>query len=77
MELIQLCRNDGDDGLEDYGFVNVPGKRFGSLVQQQARTNTFLKTVSVTLYVQAFLNLYPISNNCLTKIHPPFSLNTS
>ena len=48
MELIQLCRNDGDSAFEDYGFVNVPGKRFGSLMQQQARTNTFLKTVSVT-----------------------------
>ena len=50
MELIQLCRNDGDSGYEDYGvrdtvFLNVPGKRFGSLMQQQTRTNTFLKTV--------------------------------
>ena len=77
MELIQLCRNNGDDGFEDYGFVNVPGKRFGSIVQQQARTNTFLKTVSVTFYFQAFLNLYPIANNHLTKIRPPFSPNTN
>ena len=71
MELIQLCRNDGDSGFEDYGFVNVPGKRFGSIMQQQARTNTFLKTVSATLYLKLStipLNLYPITQNYFTKL---------
>ena len=71
MELIQLCRNDGDSGFEDYGFVNVPGKRFGSIMQQQARTNTFLKTVSATLYLKLStipLNLYPITKNYFTKL---------
>ena len=52
-ELIQLCWNTGDQsgeyddrmsGVADILF-STPGKRVGSLLQHQARTNSILKSV--------------------------------